>query len=123
MLSASPFCTSRPRPHIPSHLLAHRPLYPSWYPVHQCFLPCNHSPEQVSTETEEMRFNTAIAAMMEFVNGVTKSWTNRPRKALEVGERRGGERRWEREGRGEGEGRRGKQGVGGGCCFAPVPSG
>ncbi|KAG2438904.1 hypothetical protein HYH02_010699 [Chlamydomonas schloesseri] len=39
--------------------------------------------KKVSTETEEMRFNTGIAAMMEFVNGVTKSWGNRPRKALE----------------------------------------
>jgi leucyl-tRNA synthetase len=30
----------------------------------------------VTTETEEMRFNTAIAAMMEFVNTVYK-WPNR----------------------------------------------
>lgn len=29
-----------------------------------------------------MRFNTAISAMMEFVNAATK-WTNRPRMALE----------------------------------------
>ena len=29
-----------------------------------------------------MRFNTGIAAMMEFVNGATK-WENRPRAALE----------------------------------------
>ena len=29
---------------------------------------------QVTTETEEMRFNTGIAAMMEFINGVYKSW-------------------------------------------------
>ncbi|EFJ50272.1 hypothetical protein VOLCADRAFT_89222 [Volvox carteri f. nagariensis] len=39
--------------------------------------------KKVSIETEELRFNTAIAAMMEFVNGVTKSWNNRPRAALE----------------------------------------
>ncbi|GLC35478.1 hypothetical protein PLESTB_000203000 [Pleodorina starrii] len=39
--------------------------------------------KKVSIETEEMRFNTAIAAMMEFVNGVTKNWNNRPRAALE----------------------------------------
>ena len=37
--------------------------------------------KKVTTETEEMRFNTAIAAMMEFVNGVYK-WPNRPRAAL-----------------------------------------
>ncbi|GIL61315.1 hypothetical protein Vafri_15703 [Volvox africanus] len=39
--------------------------------------------KKVGIETEELRFNTAIAAMMEFVNGVTKSWNNRPRAALE----------------------------------------
>ncbi|GFR47432.1 hypothetical protein Agub_g9152 [Astrephomene gubernaculifera] len=39
--------------------------------------------KKVGVETEEMRFNTAIAAMMEFVNGATKTWSNRPRKALE----------------------------------------
>ena len=27
---------------------------------------------QVTTEIEEMRFNTGISAMMEFINGVTK---------------------------------------------------
>jgi leucyl-tRNA synthetase len=32
--------------------------------------------KKVSTETEEMRFNTGIAAMMEFINGVYK-WDNR----------------------------------------------
>ena len=37
---------------------------------------------KVTTETEEMRFNTALAAMMEFVNAVYK-WPNRPRAALE----------------------------------------
>jgi hypothetical protein len=37
---------------------------------------------QVTTETEELRYNTAIAAMMEFVNGVLK-WSDRPRAALE----------------------------------------
>jgi len=39
--------------------------------------------KKVTTETEEMRFNTGISAMMEFVNGVTKDWPNRPRAALE----------------------------------------
>ncbi len=39
-------------------------------------------PRQVTEETEEMRFNTAIAAMMEFVNGAYK-WQSRPRAALE----------------------------------------
>ena len=29
----------------------------------------SNSPLQVTEETEEMRFNTALAAMMEFVNG------------------------------------------------------
>eukprot|EP00879_Flechtneria_rotunda_P026887 GHRR01028726.1.p1 GENE.GHRR01028726.1~~GHRR01028726.1.p1 ORF type:complete len:534 (+),score=200.19 GHRR01028726.1:97-1602(+) len=38
--------------------------------------------KKVTVETEELRFNTAIAAMMEFVNGVFK-WSNRPREALE----------------------------------------
>lgn len=38
--------------------------------------------KKVTTETEEMRFNTGIAGMMEFVNGVTKDWPNRPRSAL-----------------------------------------
>lgn len=28
----------------------------------------------MTTETEELRFNTAIASMMEFINGVYKSW-------------------------------------------------
>jgi len=37
---------------------------------------------RVTVETEEMRFNTALAAMMEFVNAVYK-WPNRPRAALE----------------------------------------
>jgi leucyl-tRNA synthetase len=38
--------------------------------------------KRVTVETEEMRFNTAIAAMMEFLNAVYK-WPNRPRAALE----------------------------------------
>eukprot|EP00878_Enallax_costatus_P022863 GHUV01024296.1.p1 GENE.GHUV01024296.1~~GHUV01024296.1.p1 ORF type:complete len:684 (+),score=223.68 GHUV01024296.1:356-2407(+) len=38
--------------------------------------------KRVTVETEELRFNTAIAAMMEFINGVYK-WDNRPRAALE----------------------------------------
>lgn len=37
---------------------------------------------QVTTETEEMRFNTGLSAMMEFINGVMK-WEARPRGALE----------------------------------------
>lgn len=37
--------------------------------------------KKVTEETEEMRFNTAIAAMMEFVNGAYK-WESRPRAAL-----------------------------------------
>lgn len=37
---------------------------------------------QVTIETDEMRFNTAIAGMMEFMNAVYK-WPNRPRAALE----------------------------------------
>jgi hypothetical protein len=64
---------------------------------------------QVSTETEEMRFNAGIAAMMEFVNGVTKSWGNRPRKALEVGAVEGGkELGWE--GGRQSDGMRGAEG-------------
>ena len=38
--------------------------------------------KKVTVETEELRFNTALAAMMEFVNGVYK-WETRPRAALE----------------------------------------
>lgn len=37
---------------------------------------------KVTDDTEELRFNTAIAAMMEFMND-TKRWTNKPREALE----------------------------------------
>lgn len=37
--------------------------------------------KKVTEETEEMRFNTAIAAMMEFVNGVYK-WEERPKSIL-----------------------------------------
>jgi len=37
--------------------------------------------KKVTEETEEMRFNTAIAAMMEFINGVYK-WETRPRAVL-----------------------------------------
>ncbi len=36
----------------------------------------NGTIKKVTTETEEMRFNTAIAAMMEFINGVYK-WDDR----------------------------------------------
>ncbi len=42
----------------------------------------NASSAQVTEETEAMRFNTGISAMMEFVNGATK-WPDRPRAALE----------------------------------------
>ncbi|KAI3433717.1 hypothetical protein D9Q98_003525 [Chlorella vulgaris] len=38
--------------------------------------------KKVTEETEEMRFNTGLAAMMEFVNGAYK-WEARPRAALE----------------------------------------
>lgn len=38
--------------------------------------------DKVTADTEELRFNTAIAAMMEFMND-TKKWDNRPRGALE----------------------------------------
>ena len=31
-----------------------------------------HTFPQVTAEIEEMRFNTGISAMMEFINGVTK---------------------------------------------------
>lgn len=37
---------------------------------------------KVTEDTEELRFNTAIAAMMEFMND-TKKWNNKPREALE----------------------------------------
>jgi len=40
--------------------------------------------KKVSEETEEMRFNTAIAAMMEFVNAAYK-WDSCPRAVLKVG--------------------------------------
>lgn len=38
--------------------------------------------KKVTEETEEMRFNTAIACMMEFVNGAYK-WEERPRSILQ----------------------------------------
>jgi len=38
--------------------------------------------KRVTADTEEMRFNTAISAMMEFVNAASK-WENKPRTALE----------------------------------------
>jgi leucyl-tRNA synthetase len=37
---------------------------------------------KVTEDTEALRFNTAIAAMMEFLNQ-TKKWNDRPRAALE----------------------------------------
>lgn len=37
---------------------------------------------QVTEETEELRFNTGISALMEFVNGAYK-WEEVPRAALE----------------------------------------
>ena len=42
--------------------------------LHECI-------RRVTTETEEMRYNTAIAAMMEFVNAATK-WDSRPMGAM-----------------------------------------
>ena len=39
-------------------------------------------PTQVTTETDEMRFNTGISAMMEFVNSATK-WGGAPKALLE----------------------------------------
>lgn len=36
---------------------------------------------QVTEETEALRFNTGIAAMMEFVNGANK-WDSTPRQAV-----------------------------------------
>lgn len=39
--------------------------------------------KKVTVETEEMRFNTGISAMMEFVNAAQK-WDNRPRECLEA---------------------------------------
>eukprot|EP00899_Mesostigma_viride_P008088 jgi/Mesvir1/17280/Mv07687-RA.3 len=38
--------------------------------------------EKVTEEIDNMRFNTAISALMEFVNAATK-WEDRPREALE----------------------------------------
>jgi len=38
--------------------------------------------QKVTTETEEMRFNTGISAMMEFVNAATK-WGGAPKEVLE----------------------------------------
>ena len=38
--------------------------------------------KRVTEETEDLRFNTAISAMMEFVNGANK-WATRPRAALQ----------------------------------------
>ena len=37
---------------------------------------------QVTEETEELRFNTAISAMMEFINGAYK-WDQVPRQAVQ----------------------------------------
>lgn len=45
--------------------------------------------KKVTTETEDMRFNTGIAAMMEFVNGVTKVCVGGEGRA-EGGQRCGG---------------------------------
>ena len=46
--------------------------------------PTAHPPRcaQVTDDTEAMQFNTAIAGMMEFVNGAYK-WESRPRAALQ----------------------------------------
>ncbi len=37
--------------------------------------------KKVTEETEELRFNTGISSMMEFVNGANK-WDTKPREAL-----------------------------------------
>jgi hypothetical protein len=37
---------------------------------------------KVTADTDALRFNTAISAMMEFLNS-TKKWENKPREALE----------------------------------------
>jgi len=52
---------SAPPPHHTHTTYTHTPFPPSCVP-------------QVSTETDELRFNTAIASMMEFINGVNKNW-------------------------------------------------
>jgi leucyl-tRNA synthetase len=57
---------------------AHPSRSPRLFPLF--FLPA--CLRQVTEETEEMRFNTGLAAMMEFVNGAYK-WEARPRAALE----------------------------------------
>ncbi|CAK9237469.1 unnamed protein product [Sphagnum jensenii] len=44
--------------------------------LHQCI-------NKVTEEIEGMRFNTAISAMMEFINAATK-WNNRPKVVLET---------------------------------------
>jgi len=38
--------------------------------------------KRITADTEDMRFNTAISGMMEFINAATK-WPNKPRGALE----------------------------------------
>jgi hypothetical protein len=56
--------------------------HPHYLGVILPILPPPTRPCQVTEETEEMRFNTALAAMMEFVNGAYK-WGSRPRAALQ----------------------------------------
>lgn len=56
--------------------IAHRSRRPDTAPPAVCppaLLPACHL--QVTEETEEMRFNTGLAAMMEFVNGGAPSFT------------------------------------------------
>ena len=56
--------------------IAHRSRRPDTAPPAVCppaLLPACHL--QVTEETEEMRFHTALAAMMEFVNGGAPSFT------------------------------------------------
>lgn len=43
--------------------------------IHKCI-------KRVTTETEELRFNTAISAMMEFMNEASK-WETNPREVVE----------------------------------------
>ena len=54
------------------------------YTVHRCGTSCYGVAlaMQVTDETSNMRFNTGISAMMEFINGAYK-WDERPRAALE----------------------------------------
>ena len=62
--------------HAPPSLTNEEPTKEQLKLLHACI-------KKVSEETEEMRFNTAIAAMMEFVNAAYK-WDSCPRAVLKV---------------------------------------